>query len=233
MLEKNGRYVPNAKAPSLAISVTLHLIAVLAVGFLPTRKSPPPPTEQSITVEILNEPQAAVTAQPTVTKNESKPVTLPAPIDRAPEQNTKSAITSETSPKGDGMVQAKELLSAKVLADPRSKEALVALRQLGTDDRIIQLCNVEAMEQVHIWKSDFQPDFVVAYALADTKLSGLTLQADGAALRSKRHWYDIKFRCEVTPDLEKVVAFEFSLGAEIPKSEWETHSLPVGDSPFD
>ena len=131
------------------------------------------------------------------------------------------------------MVQAKELLSAKVLADPRSKEALVALRQLGTDDRIIQLCNVEAMEQVHIWKSDFQPDFVVAYALADTKLSGLTLQADGAALRSKRHWYDIKFRCEVTPDLEKVVAFEFSLGAEIPKSEWETHSLPVGDSPFD
>ncbi|QND61941.1 DUF930 domain-containing protein (plasmid) [Mesorhizobium huakuii] len=131
------------------------------------------------------------------------------------------------------MVRAKELFSATVLADPRSKEALVALRQLGTDDRIIQLCNVEAMEQVRIWKSDFQPDFVVAYAMADTKLSGLTLQADGAALRSKRHWYDIKFRCEVTQDLERVVAFEFSLGAEIPKNEWETHSLPVGDGPSD
>ena len=74
---------------------------------------------------------------------------------------------------------------------------------------------------------------MVAYAAADTKLSGLTLQADSRALRSKRHWYDIKFRCEVTPDLEKVVALEFSLGAEIPKSEWETHSLSIGDGPSD
>ncbi len=131
------------------------------------------------------------------------------------------------------MVRAKELFSAKVLADPRSKEALVALRQLGVDDRVIQLCNVEAMEQVHIWKPDFQPDFVVAYAMADTKLSGSTLQADGAALRSKRRWYAIEFKCEVTPDLERVVSFEFLLGAEIPRSEWETHSLPIGDGPSD
>lgn len=94
-------------------------------------------------------------------------------------------------------------------------------------DRITQLCNVEAMEQVHIWKSEFQPDFVVAYASADTKLSGLTLQADGAAVRSKQHWYDLKFRCVVTQDLESVTAFEFSLGAEIPKSEWARHLLPV------
>ena len=110
---------------------------------------------------------------------------------------------------------------------------MVALRQLGTDDRIIQLYNVKAMEQVHVWKSDFQLDFVVAFAMADTKLSGLALKAYGAALRSKRHWYDIKFRCEVTADLEKVVAFEFSLGEEIPKSEWKTHSLPVSDGPSD
>lgn len=131
------------------------------------------------------------------------------------------------------MVRAKELYSAKVLADPRSKQALAALRQLGTDDRITQLCNVEAMEQVHIWKSEFQPDFVVAYATTDTKLAGLTLQANGAAVRSKRHWYDMKFRCVVTQDLERVAAFEFSLGAEIPKSEWETRSLPVADGSSD
>ncbi|MET3524124.1 DUF930 domain-containing protein [Mesorhizobium abyssinicae] len=213
--------------------MTLHLIVVLAVGFLPTRKSPPPPTGQSITVEILSEQQAAATAQPAVTQSDSKPIALPTPIDRAPEQDTKPAIANELVPQGNGMVRAKELFSAKVLADPLSKEALVALRLLGTDDRIIQLCNVEAMEQVQIWKADFQPDFVVAYAMADTKLSGLTLRADGAALRSKRHWYNIKFKCEVTQDLERVVAFEFSLGPEIPKSEWETYSLPVGDGPSD
>ncbi|GLS32309.1 protein of unknown function [Mesorhizobium albiziae] len=131
------------------------------------------------------------------------------------------------------MVHAKQLLSAKILADPRSKGALAALRQLARDDRIIQLCNFEVMEQVHRWNSDYQPDSVSAYAKADTKLSGLTLQADGGALRSKRHWYDVKFRCEVTPDLEQVVAFGFSLGAEIPESEWEEHSLPVFDGRSD
>ncbi|WP_234704330.1 DUF930 domain-containing protein [Rhizobium nepotum] len=69
--------------------------------------------------------------------------------------------------------------------------------------------------------------------MADTKLSGSTLQADGAALRSKRYWYAIRFKCEVTPGLEKVVSFEFSLGAEIPRSKWETYFLPVGDGPSD
>ncbi|QPB24830.1 DUF930 domain-containing protein (plasmid) [Rhizobium sp. 007] len=131
------------------------------------------------------------------------------------------------------MVHAKQLFSSKILADPRRKEALLALRQLARDDQIIQVCNVELMEQVQRWNSDYQPDFVVAYAKADTKLSGLTLQANGGALRSKRQWYDVKFKCEVTPDLEQVVAFEFSLGAEIPESEWKRHSLPVGDSPSD
>ncbi|WP_234704331.1 DUF930 domain-containing protein [Rhizobium nepotum] len=155
MQEKNGRHFPNAIAPSFAISVTLHMIAILAVGFFPTRKLPPPPIEQSITVEILNEPQTKVTAQPTVIQNESKPIALPAPIDQTPEQDTKPAMTNGSSPQGSGMVRAKELFSAKVLADPRSKEALVALKQLGRDDRVIQLCNVEAMEQVHIWKPAF------------------------------------------------------------------------------
>ncbi len=106
---------------------------------------------------------------------------------------------------------------------------MVALRQLDTEDRIIQLCNLEVMEQVHRWNADYQPDFVVAYATADTKLSGLTLRADGGALRSKRRWFDVKFKCEVTPDLEKVVEFEFSLGKEIPEREWEAHSLPIGE----
>lgn len=226
MKGENGRHAPDVIVLSLAISVTLHMFAALVVGLLATRKSLPPPTEQSITVEILYEPQAAV-VQPAGVQSESKPSVLPTAIDHAPEQDAEPALTNESSPRGDGMVRAKGLYSAKVLADPRSKQALAALRQLGTDDRITQLCNVEAMEQVHIWKSEFQPDFVVAYATADTKLSGLTLQADGAAVRSKQRWYDLKFRCVVTQDLESVTAFEFSLGAEIPKSEWATHLLPV------
>jgi hypothetical protein len=93
----------------------------------------------------------------------------------------------------------------------------------ATGEGIVQLCNVEAMEPVHRWKTEFTPDFLVAYAMADTKLSGLILQANGGAFRSNRHWYNIKFKCEAAPDIETIVAFEFSVGEEIPESEWETH----------
>lgn len=37
----------------------------------------------------------------------------------------------------------------------------------------------------------------------------------------------------VTPDLETIVAFEFSLGAEIPANAWEMCSLPTGNGPSD
>ena len=125
------------------------------------------------------------------------------------------------------MVHAKQYFSSKILADPRSKDALIKLRQLATNERITQLCNVEAMEQAHQWNGKFEPDLLVAYAMADTKLSGLILEANGGALRSKRHWYNIKFKCEVAPDIEKVVAFEFAVGEQVPENEWEDHFLPT------
>lgn len=234
MREGSSRQPPNAIWRSVAISVTLHLIAISAVGLLSAKRPLPPPSEQSITVEILAEPQSAVAGAPSIIERKNAPLPSPSSADEAhKETGTKPVTPTEVESEDNGMVHAKELFSAKILADPRSKGALIALRQLAREDRIIQLCNVEVMEQVHTWNSNYQPDFVVAYATADTKLSGLALQADGGALRSKRHWYDVKFRCEVTPDLEKVVAFEFSLGAEIPQSEWGTHSLPVGDGPSD
>ncbi|WP_420882120.1 DUF930 domain-containing protein [Rhizobium gallicum] len=38
-----------------------------------------------------------------------------------------------------------------------------------------------------------------------------------------------KYKCEAAPAIEAIVAFEFSVGEEIPESEWETHFLPVDD----
>ena len=115
------------------------------------------------------------------------------------------------------MVHARQLFSASALADPRSKGAVAALTQLAGEERVIQLCNVETMEQVRRWKSDYRPDFVVAYATATAKLSGATLEADGAAFRSKQRWYSVRFICRLTPDLEKVAAFEFAVGQAIPE----------------
>jgi hypothetical protein len=127
------------------------------------------------------------------------------------------------------MIRAEHLFSAAALADPRSKGAREAFGQLSNGERIVQLCNLEALEQVHRWKGDFQPDYVVAYAMAGEKLSKRAVEADGAAFRSKQRWYNIKFKCEVAPDLKTVVAFEFLVGAEIPRSQWASHDLLPDD----
>lgn len=153
---------------------------------LPTERGQIPSPEESVTVEILTAPQMeAVTKPPAVEKDHTPLISSrpERPVKR--EENLPQPTSSETASKTGTMVQAKQYFSSKILAAPRSEEALIALRQLGTDERITQLCNVEAMEQVHQWKGDFEPDLLVAYAMADTKLSGLMLEANGGALRSK------------------------------------------------
>ena len=47
------------------------------------------------------------------------------------------------------------------------------------------------------------------------------------AIRSKRKWYKVLFRCDVTSDARSVAAFEFKLGAPVPPGEWEEHGLSL------
>jgi len=131
------------------------------------------------------------------------------------------------------MIRATRLFAEELLADPRSSEARETLPTLATDERKLQLCNIEAMEQVHRWKAIYRPEFLVAYASADVKISGNAVKADGGAFRSRDRWYDIRFECEVSPDLARVVAFAFSVGAAIPRSYWESRSLPTVMDPDD
>ena len=69
------------------------------------------------------------------------------------------------------MITARTLHSESVLANPRSRGAREALKTLEAGERIEQLCNLEAMSQIHAWKAEFEPDRVVAFALAGTKLT--------------------------------------------------------------
>jgi hypothetical protein len=154
--------------------------------------------------------QAAVPAK-------SEPPAVPAPAPPEP-----------TAP-GDNAIRATQFFSDTVLANPRSKGIRTALAHLAPDERIVQLCNIEAMAQVHKWKASLQPDNLVAYALADPKVSTHGITADGGAFRAKRRWYGIKFKCDTTVDLKRVAAFEFTVGDEIPKAEWSRHYLTVDD----
>jgi len=208
----------------LPISVALHLL-VLALALLLAPELPPS-AEQTVSVEILIEAMPAPLT-PSAAQPGGEAVEAPHPPTEPPQ-----AAPGQGAQDG-AVVRARTMLAARALADPRSRDALHEWRKLYPDERIIQLCNLEAMEQVHAWRPAFEPDYVVAYAMGDIALTGLTLVADGAALRNHRAWYAMRYRCEVAADMEAVVAFEFVLGEPIPESEWAGHYLAAGDGPTD
>ena len=131
------------------------------------------------------------------------------------------------------MVQATRLFSGDVLAESGSRQVRQTLPLLALDDRITQLCNIEAIEQIRKWKAEFQPDTVTADAMAATALDHLTLDARGGAFRSRRHWYNVQYKCEVARNLASVRNFAFLVGGEIPKSQWKSHYLTASDGSAD
>lgn len=124
------------------------------------------------------------------------------------------------------MIRPTSMLSEKTLADPRSREAKAALSTFAESERIEQLCGIEAMAQIHAWRPAFKPDRIVTYAMSGTRLTGETLVADGAAFRSERKWFNLKFRCGLSRDHGRVVAFEFRIEGAVPETEWQSHNLP-------
>lgn len=150
------------------------------------------------------------TATPSETQADSEP-SLPA---------------EKARPSASGQVTATQYFAASVLEDPRNRGTRKKLATLSSDERLIQLCNIEAMEQLKRWKAGFVPDHVVAYATADPLMTATALKAPGAAVYASGNWYRLSFNCTSTPDLQNVAAFDFKLGRPIPRGEWEQDNLP-------
>ncbi|WP_234717059.1 DUF930 domain-containing protein [Ensifer adhaerens] len=217
----------------MALALALHALAFTAFSRLPPKLMPLPGAEDSIDVEILAPmPERPKQAPPTA--EASLPATEP-----QHEGTTRSetpgghGVANTPVPQPPGIVHAEKLYSASILASPRSRQARKGLAQLAPEERVVQLCNLEAMEQVHRWKAYFDPDFLVAYALSGVKLSGETLKANGAAFRSKRQWWRIAYSCSVAPDRKAVVGFDFRVGDAIPREQWQDLGLPIADAAAD
>lgn len=223
-------------APGLPIAAILHaaLLAWLASVAIQTFENVPI-IEQSVEVELrtqdefealtrLRLPPVAVVPAPAPPV---LPDALPKPDEPAPSPQPPAPSHHPAPAEADGMIHPPRMLSQRVLADPRSRETVALLSRLAPDERVEQLCGLEAMGQIHDWQRDFEPDRVTAYALASTKLSGRVLTAEGAAFRSKRHWYGLRFACTVSPDLKRVTAFAFHVAEPIPRERWEALGLPA------
>lgn len=239
-------------ALAVIVSLGLHLALLGALALLPTIERLRPEPDEGIEVELVTPEQIAPKPEgllpdplpPEALPPEAlPPEVLPPAVQPAPQ--TRSVAQPEAAPAEQPppvqppspapppvptapvMGRARRLLSEDVLSNPRSRGTRAALQQLQEPERIEQLCNLEAMGQIHAWKAEFQPDRVVAYAMEGVRLSRTALQADGAVFRSKQQWYRMKFKCELAPDHRTVSGFEFMVGEPVPRHDWRGLDLPA------
>lgn len=144
---------------------------------------------------------------------------------QAASQSTPPPI-NPARPSSAAPVTATEYFASSVLNDPRNRKTRQTLAALGSDERLIQLCNIEAIEQLKRWKAGFTPDHVVAYATADPSLTATSVKAPGAAVHAGGKWYGLSFGCTAAADLGRVASFDFTLGRPIPRQQWEQDNLP-------
>lgn len=222
-------------SPGLPIAAILHaaLLAWLASVAIQTFESVPI-IEQSVDVELQTPEEFEALTRPKPPRVASPapvapllPEAVSKPDEPAPSPPSPAPRPQPAPVEADGMIHPPRMLSQRVLANPLSRETVALLPRLAPDERVEQLCGLEAMGQIHDWQRDFEPDRVTAYAQASTKLSGRVLTAEGAAFRSKRHWYGLRFACTVSADLKRVTAFAFHVGEPIPRERWEALGLPA------
>ncbi|WP_165790716.1 DUF930 domain-containing protein [Pleomorphomonas carboxyditropha] len=195
----------------LAIEAPRHIAAmrppaaVEVVMVAPAASRPPPPV--TVPSPVANAGPAAA-AQPEAVDRPAAPPAQPA------------------RPPSGARVTATEYFAGAVLDDPRNRTTRRKLAALGSDERLIQLCNIEAMEQLRRWKAGFVADHVVAYATADPSLTATSIEAPGAAVHAGGEWYRLSFACTATAGLDRVASFAFTLGRPIPRRQWEEDNLP-------
>lgn len=202
-MHRNRRQSVHGLAPSFVLSLLIHVPVVTLLTIIAVAPDLPKPQEQAVSVTLTAD--APTPPQPTQAE---RPV---------PEAPLREVAPTEV---GDGMISATRLRSAEVLADPRSAGVRRDLATLAPETKLEQICNLEAMEQVHLWRPELMPDFLVAYAVADTRIEGREIEADGAAIRIAGRWFRLRYACAVSADVAAVARFSFALGTEIPRGEW-------------
>jgi len=172
-----------------------------------------------------------------VTKQEFPSADSPHVADEAAVQPSASELGQQSSlmpgpaapavnlPTKPAVIKATQMLSEKMLSDPRSQGVTQALAQMNLEDRAAQICGIEAMGQIAKNDSRFSPELVSSYAISQLKFKGRVVIADGAAFQSSGIWYNLAFRCEISPGRARVQAFEYAIGDAIPRSKWSSLNL--------
>ena len=127
------------------------------------------------------------------------------------------------------MAHPTHLLAQAYIREPASLEIRKNLPRLAPSERVTQICNIEAGQQIQAVNPKLLVDTVHASALGDTTVDSMTITAPQAAYRSHREWYAVSFICTVATDFSRVTDFQFKVGAAIPRELWDAHALNTAD----
>ncbi|WP_319946678.1 DUF930 domain-containing protein [Ochrobactrum quorumnocens] len=118
------------------------------------------------------------------------------------------------------LTSARQIYSKDTLSDPRVKQAI---GKLPPRDRIVQICGIEALEQVRHQRPGTFPDMLAPSAGV---VSETSFAIRDGAFRSRGKWYAIDFQCQVDTKAMKITNFSYSLGRAIPEGQWDSRQLP-------
>ena len=116
-------------------------------------------------------------------------------------------------------------LAAVHPASALDDRTLKQLKVLDPVERMEQRCDIEAMDRIRREQKEFRPDKVVAYSFSDPVVTGNAMKATGASVRSRGAWYRLKYKCTTGPQHLRVLGFQYTLGATVPRGDWEEHYL--------
>lgn len=139
-------------------------------------------------------------------------------VDEPEVSRPKPAENPAKAAKALPLAEARKLFSRSVTDDP---VAMTAIGEIPRDRRGGILCGTELREQlIHASPPNF-PDMLPSVLLT----SGTVIEVD-AAFHADGAWRSVSYRCEVDAKAMKVVSFALTVGALIPRSDWQRLGLP-------
>jgi Domain of Unknown Function (DUF930) len=100
-----------------------------------------------------------------------------------------------------------------------------SLLKLDPEERSHQACIARGIDVINEANKRLRVDRLKTSIFSRAKFDGTLVTSNGGAVRANHRWYKLSFTCSVTKDQMKAVSFDYRLGNEIPKNEWEDLGL--------
>jgi len=127
-----------------------------------------------------------------------------------------AGASAEPKPVVSGTLHtAKRFYLDAILSVPAMARAAEAIKKLPPEKRLSQTCNIEAIGQLGNAGKGYNPDALVADALAKPVMAGSSFTVMGGAFRSDGKWRAISYECTLSSDLSAVKSFSYRVGGDV------------------